>query len=153
MAEAKAETVRITLYPHRSLSRFGLRLVLGGVVFSNLVVGAFFWNTKAWPVFGFLGLDVLLVFVAFWLNNRAAEAREQIVIEGDEVTFIHTDRRGQQRRTFNRRWMRVELEVDEARELVGRLFLVSHGKRSEVGRFLGAEEREALAKHLRRAVA
>jgi uncharacterized membrane protein len=153
MAETTPRSLQITLYPHRSLSRFGLKLVLGGIVVSNLVVGMFLWRFHAWPVFGFLGLDVVLAFAAFWLNNRQAEAREQIVVEGDEVIFIHSDKKGERRRAFNRRWMRVELEVDEARELVGRLFLISHGKRSEVGRFLGAEEREMLARELRRVLA
>ena len=153
MAETKAETLHITLYPHRSLSRFGLRLVLGAVVASNLVVASFFWSYRVWPVFGFMGFDVVLVFLAFWLNNRSADTREQILIEGDEVTLIRTSRRGESRRRFNRRWMRVELEMDEARELVGRLYLISHGKRSEVASFLGAEEREALARRLRRACA
>ena len=100
-----------------------------------------------------MGIDVALVFLAFWLNNRSADAREQILIEGDEVTLIRSSRKGESRRRFNRRWMRVELEMDEARELVGRLYLVSHGKRSEVASFLGAEEREALARRLRRACA
>jgi len=153
MAETKAETLLITLYPHRSLTRVGLRLVLGAVVASNLVVASFFWSYHVWPVFGFMGFDVALVFLAFWLNNRSADAREQIVIEGDEVTLIRTSRKGESRRRFNRRWLRVELEMDEARELVGRLYLVSHGKRSEVGSFLGVEEREALAGRLRQACA
>ena len=153
MADAKPETQRITLYPHRSLNGFGLKVVLGAVVVSNLAVGILFWSLRAWPVFGFLGLDVALVFVAFWLNNRSAKAYEQIEISGDEVILIHVDAKGERRRTFNRRWMRVELETDEARELIGRLFIVSHGKRSEVGNFLGAEEREALARRLRQVCA
>ncbi len=150
MPEAKA--LNITLRPHRSLSRFGLKLVLAAVVISNLAIGIFFWALKAWPVFGFLGLDVALVIWAFAHNNRKAKAQEQIMIEGDMVTFERITSRGQSKRTFNRRWLRVDLEWDEARELVGRLFLVSHGKRTEIASFLGAEEKEALAAVLKAAV-
>jgi uncharacterized membrane protein len=36
--------------------------------------------------------------------------------------------------------------------LVGRLFLLSHGARHEIAAFLGAEERQSLAKALRRGI-
>ena len=152
MPEAKPAALDITLRPHRSLDGAGLKVVLGAVLLSNLMVAALFWALKAWPVFGFLGLDVALVFWAFAHNNRMARAHEHIVIEGDEVTLTRNNARGQTRRSFNRRWLRVHLEWDEARELVGRLFLISHGKRTEVGSFLGAEEREALAEVLHAAL-
>ena len=153
MAQSQAPSLDITLYPHRSLSSFGLKVVLSVVVLSNLIVAAFFIRIGGWPVFGFLGLDVVLVFAAFAINTRRSEGHEQIIVEGDHVTFIRVTSKGQTRREFNRRWMRLELEWDEARELAGRLFLVSHGKRSEVGRFLGADERKALAARLRKACA
>ena len=34
----------------------------------------------AWPVFGFFGLDVLLLYWAFRLNYRHAEAYEQVTV-------------------------------------------------------------------------
>jgi uncharacterized membrane protein len=129
-----------------------MKIVLGTVVISNLVVAIFFWAIHAWPVFGFLGLDVLLVFAAFFVNNRRAQGYEQITFEGEEVTVTRMTALGQQQRIFNRRWLRVELEFDEARELSGRLFLVSHGKRTQVASFLGAEERQALARQLQAAL-
>ena len=153
MAQPQAPSLDITLYPHRSLSSYGLKVVLAAVVISNLIVAAFFLRIGGWPVFGFLGLDVALVFAAFAVNARRSQGHEQIIVEGDHVTFIRVTAKGQSQREFNRRWMRVELEWDEPRELIGRLFLVSHGKRSEVGRFLGAEERKALAARLRKAMA
>ena len=57
--------------PHRSLGRVGflvLMALFGGVSF---VAGMVFLLIGAWPVFGFLGLDVLLVYWAFRLNYRA----------------------------------------------------------------------------------
>ena len=49
--------------------------------------------------------------------------------------------------------MRVELEEDRERELIGRLFLASHGLRTEIGRFLAPDERKALAGELKQALA
>ena len=42
-----------------------------------LGTGLFFLSIGAWPVFGFLGLDVLLIYLAFRWNYRAARAREE----------------------------------------------------------------------------
>ena len=50
------------LTPHRSLSPAGFllfMLVLGGISFTT---GMVFLLAGAWPVFGFFGLDVLLVY-------------------------------------------------------------------------------------------
>ena len=58
------------LTPHRSLSRKGflaLMLVAGGI---SLVTGTTFLLAGAWPVFGFCGLDVLLLYWALKLSYR-----------------------------------------------------------------------------------
>ena len=66
------------LTPHRSLDRRGftvLMLVFGGICLIN---GFVFLMAGAWPVFGFCGLDIVLLFGAFYLNFRAARAREEV---------------------------------------------------------------------------
>src|SRR5262245_1874511 len=66
--------------PHRSLGRRGfliLMLVLGGVSFTT---GMVFLIAGAWPIFGFCGLDVLLVYWAFRVNFRRAAAYEQVTV-------------------------------------------------------------------------
>src|SRR5262245_22524032 len=74
------------LTPHRSLSPTGFLIfmvVLGGISF---VTGMVFLMAGAWPVFGFLGLDVLLVYWAFKLNYRSAQAYEQVTVTPSELT-------------------------------------------------------------------
>ena len=68
------------LTPHRSLGPTGfliLMAVLGGVSFA---AGIVFLLVGAWPVFGFFGLDVLLIYCAFRLNYRAARAYEEVTV-------------------------------------------------------------------------
>lgn len=144
----------VTLTPHRSLSGPAFKILFGVVVILNLAIAAVFYKLGAWPVFGFLGLDVALFWVAFKLNDQAARRSERIIITGDDVKLV------QQSSTappveldFNRRWLRIVLEYDTARELVGRLLLVSRGKSTEIASFLGADERRSLATELKRAIA
>ena len=149
MSEAKPQNWSVKISPHRSLYSFGLKVTLAAVVISNLVVAIVFWALKAWPVFAFLGLDVALVFWAFWANNKAANRSEHIEINGEEVVLTRSGKFGQKQMKFNRRWVRVLLEYDANRELIGRLFFVTSGKRTEIASFLGADERKALADELK----
>ena len=68
----------IVLWPHRSLSRRGfkiLMLVLAGPMFC---IGLGFFLAGAWPVIGFLGLEIFVVWLAFRMNFRAARQRETL---------------------------------------------------------------------------
>lgn len=144
----------ITLTPHRSLSGPAFKILFGWVTFLNIAIAIFFYRLGAWPVFGFLGLDVALVWWAFKANYAAALRSERIIIAGDDVKLVKQIRaEPPTEMQFNRRWLRVDLEYDAAREIVGRLLLVSRGRATEIASFLGAEERESLASELKRAIA
>ena len=154
MTNGKPENWSVTLRPNNSLSPQGFIALMVIVVGLNFVGGLFFLALGAWPVMGFMGLDVVLIWWAFRVNFTAAKRSERIMINGDAVQLLRQPAAGSATlEEFNRHWLRVELEYDAARELVGRLFLIYRGRRSEVGSFLGAEEREALAKALRQVLA
>ncbi len=133
------------LTPHRSLGPTGfvvLMAVLAGVSFA---AGMVFLIAGAWPVFGFFGLDVLLVYWAFRANYRAAQAYEEVTVTPSELIVRKVSPRGRIREwTLNPLWVR--LQRDEHEEFgIERLFLVSHGKRLAVAGFLGAQEKESFA--------
>ena len=78
MAET-AKSFRVLLTPHRSLSRQGFLAVMGAIAALNLIGGTVFWLLGAWPVVGFMGLDVLLIWWAFqgqFCRRRRAERIE-----------------------------------------------------------------------------
>ncbi len=144
----------VTLTPHRSLSREGFTALMAILVLLNFAGGILFLVAGAWPITGFMGLDVLLVWWAFRQNFADAQRAERITIHNDKVTLQRRAPQGlQESLEFNRRWLRVELEHDDARELVGRLFLSYRGERTEVGRFLGSDERKSLSAALHAALA
>jgi uncharacterized membrane protein len=142
-----------TLTPHRSLSRNGFRLLmalLGGV---GLIVGLVFVSVGAWPVGGFLGLDVALIYWAFAANYRAARAYEQITITGSEICLRKVCHRGKAAQwTLNPLWTRIDREAHEEFGLLG-LFLVSRGRRITVASCLGPNEKARFAAALSSALA
>src|SRR5215510_1399716 len=73
------------LTPHRSLNRTGFILVMAFLTVISFATGVAFLLMGAWPVFGFLGLDVLAIYVAFKINFRRARAREEISVTPSEL--------------------------------------------------------------------
>ena len=147
-AAADPKIFSAVITPHRSLSPRGfliLMLCLGAVSF---VSGVVFVSMGAWPVCGFFGLDVLLVYVAFRANFRAARAYEVVTITASELTVRKVSQRGGVREwTLNPLWVRLERIVHEEFG-IERLFLVSQGRRLSIAGCLGAHEKKSLAKAL-----
>jgi uncharacterized membrane protein len=133
------------LTPHRSLSRGGfivLMLVLGGISFAT---GMVFLLAGAWPVFGFCGLDVLLVYLAFQVSYRRAKAYEQVTVTPSELTVRKVSHHGRiSEWTLNPLWVRLD-RVVHAEFGIERLFLVSHGRRLAIAGFLGPDEKASFA--------
>ena len=134
--------------PHRSLSSTGFLLLMtliGGVSFAG---GMFFYLLGAWPVVGFLGLDVLLVYIAFRVNYRAAAAFEEVTVTPSELRVRRVTHRGRVTEwTLNPVWTQIDRETHEDFGLL-RLFLVSRGRRLSVAGFLSPKEKESFAKAL-----
>ncbi len=136
------------LQPHRSLTPQGftvLMLVLGGISF---VIGTVFLLMGAWPVLGFFGLDVLIIWWAFRLNFRAARAYEDIHLTPHRLLVRQVSARGEAREIeFNPRWTQLEKNEDETYG-VTRVALISRGLALVIGAFLPPMHRGQLAKSL-----
>jgi uncharacterized membrane protein len=138
--------------PHRSLSATGFlifMLCVGGLSF---VAGSVFLLMGAWPVFGFLGLDVLLIYLAFRANFRAARAYEEVTVTATELTVRKVSQRGGVREwTLNPVWVKLDRIVHEEFG-IERLFLVSHGRKLSIAGFLGPDEKASFARALSNAL-
>ncbi|TIT81519.1 MAG: DUF2244 domain-containing protein [Mesorhizobium sp.] len=88
--EADKPIFEALLTPHRSLGRTGFLILMGALIFGWAVTGAIFLAHGAWPVFGFFGLDVIGVYVAFRINYRAARAREEISVSRTRLDIRKT---------------------------------------------------------------
>ena len=138
----------VTITPHRSLGSTGfliLMLCIGALSFG---CGMLFLLLGAWPVFGFLGLDVLLIYVAFRANFRAARAYEEVTITASELTVRKVSHHGVVREwTLNPLWVQLDRIVHEEFG-IERLFLVSRGRRLAIASFLSPDEKASFARAL-----
>ena len=143
---------RAVLTPHRSLSPTGFlifMLVLGALSFAS---GVSFLLRGAWPVFGFFGLDVLLVYWAFRVNYRAARAYEVVTVTASELTLRKVSHHGHVSQwTLNPLWVRLDQDVHDEFG-IERLFLVGQGRRLPIAGCLGPAEKESFAQALRAAL-
>ncbi|HEV7370538.1 DUF2244 domain-containing protein [Arenibaculum sp.] len=139
------------LHPHRSLSPRGFAVLMGSVGTVSLAVGGWFLAQGAWPVFGFFGLDVLLLYVAFRLSYRAGRMHERVRLTEAELEVQRIDHRGGRRFwRFQPSWLRVA--IDDPPEHDSQVVLSSHGRSVVVGSFLSPEERLDFAHALERAL-
>ncbi len=154
MEEGNPKTWAVTLTPHRSLSRRGFLAIMAVIALVNFAIGLSFYLLGAWPVAGFAGLDVALIWWAFRANFADGRRAERIEVTPHELVL---ERKAYGRKSqiirFVRRWLRVELDVDRDRDLIGGLYLCSRGIRTEIAKFLSPNERKELAAALRLALA
>lgn len=140
------------LSPHRSLPPAGFLVLMAVIALVSFALGVAFVMMGAWPVFGFFGLDVALIYWAFRLNYRAARLRETFELVEGTLRIVRSHPSGRRESwSFEPYWARVELDgnVETGNELA----IVSHGRRLVIGRFLGPSERAAFAQSLTRALA
>jgi uncharacterized membrane protein len=138
--------------PHRSLSRAGFVIVMAALGGLSFVAGTVFLIMGAWPVFGFFGLDVLLVYWAFRANYRAAAAYEEVTVTASELKVRKVSHRGKVSEwTLNPVWVKLDRETHEEFG-IERLFLVSRGRRLPIASFLGPQEKESFAAALAAAI-
>jgi uncharacterized membrane protein len=137
-----------TITPHRSLGSTGFLVLMLCIGALSFICGMMFLILGAWPVFGFLGLDVVLIYFAFRANFRAARAYEEVTVTASELTLRKVNPRGGVREwTLNPVWVRLDRIVHEEFG-IERLFLVSRGRRLSIASFLGPDEKASFARAL-----
>ena len=140
------------LTPHRALDRRGFLLVIAALGGLSFLSGVIFALHGAWPVVGFFGLDVALVYWAFKLNYAGALRGEALRLSDTalEIANISPACAASVWR-FEPTWVRID--VDEGLHNQARLTVWSKGQGLEIGAFLSPDERRSLADALRTALA
>ena len=139
--------------PNRSLGKRGFGVLMLLVAGISFVAGIVFAIAGAWPITGFFGLDVLLIYWAFRVNYRDGRAYEQIVVTPTELMFRKVSPRGAVIEwRCNPLWVKLDWDIHEEFG-VQQLHLVSRGERRAIASFLSPEEKEGFGKALQAAIA
>ena len=144
---------RMTIWPHRSLSPKGFAIVMGVLAGFLFIIGFGFFLAGAWPVVGFLGLELLIVWGAFKLNYRAAHHSETIQTTTEELMVESQTPAGKRaHKSFPIGWLRVSLSPTKFPPMRSRdqqkVVLSSHGEQAEVGKYLHPAEKAGLSREL-----
>jgi uncharacterized membrane protein len=146
--DTQPEIFSALLTPHRSLNRTGFLAVMAFLSVVSFATGVAFLLMGAWPVFGFFGLDVLAVYVAFRINFRRARASEEIRITPTELRLRRISHRGHVVEfVFNPLWVQLDRKA-HAEYGIEKLYLRSKGRRLAIASFLGPDEKASFAKAL-----
>lgn len=144
---------RALLMPHRSLGRTGFAILMAALFAGWLATGAVFLSHGAWPVFGFLGLDVVAVYVAFMLNYRAARAREEVSVSRIALDIRKTAPSGRtEEHRFNPFWARFQVARHSEIGITA-MRVEGQGRTVPIGGFLNPDDRESFATAFSRALA
>jgi len=137
--------------PTRSIDRRITRWILVLFAASCLIIGLLFWWRGATPVMGFMGLEIVLLFGAFWLSFRDAAAREALSVNGAETT-VYARRPSGSVRTTTLQTYWLDVSVEGLPQRVGKLILRSREQSVEMGSFLSPHERLELADAIKDAI-
>ena len=139
------------IHPYRSLGPLGFKILLGVVIGVNVAGAIVMLSLGAWPVAGFMGLDILAVYIAFRVSYAQTRAFERVTINGEALVVERVDVKGRRREwRFPSYWVSVLFEGDE--ETGARVTVRSHGRSLEIGAYLSPFERKPFADTLKRAL-
>ncbi len=137
----------ITVLPYRSLSKKGFKNLMFAVSFVFFSVGVFFWYIGAWPVFGFLGLDVLLLYYAFKINYKSGEIFETLKIIRDDFFITRNFPSGKKQMwKLEPYWTKVEIANPSKNQ--HNLIVKSKDKVVLLGSFLNYKDKKELGKKI-----
>ena len=141
------------LTPYRSLGRTGF-VVLVAITLAIAVFNViFFLVADALPVAMFFGLDILLLYGAFYLNYRAARAREDVFVSRTELAIRKVAPSGREKVSrYNPFW--AKFQVDRHDEFgITAMAVTGEGRRTVLGSFLNPDDRESFARAFTAALA
>jgi len=150
---ADAPFFKALLVPHRSLGRAGFAVLMAALLLVWLTVGAIFWSMGAWPIFGFFGLDVLALYIAFRVNYRAARVREEVSLSRTNLYIRKVPPSGRvEEHSFNPFWTRFRV-TRQAEIGITDMAVEMRETRVLLGSFLNPDDRESFAKAFGQALA
>ncbi|MBX9454958.1 MAG: DUF2244 domain-containing protein [Rhizobium sp.] len=141
------------LTPYRSLGRTGLIILVAITLAMTVFNVIFFLVADALPVAMFFGIDILLLYGAFYLNYRAARAREEVMVSRTELEIRQVAPSGRTRVSrYNPFWAKFHVDRHQEFGITG-MAVTGEGRRTAFGSFLNPDDRESFARAFTSALA
>jgi uncharacterized membrane protein len=152
-APARPPVARLSVWPHRSLTRRGF-VVFIGTTFAMLLVPllAFVGTPVLWGLLPFMMGVLALTWVLIERSYADGRLTEVLTLWDDRVELVRFNPRGaEQRWEANPYWVRVEMHGTKG-PVENYLTLSGSDRTVEIGAFLSPEERAALYADLTRVI-
>ncbi|MEM1019102.1 MAG: DUF2244 domain-containing protein [Sphingomonadales bacterium] len=144
----KVPFLDVSLRPSRSLSPRGFLMLMASMGAISAIAGIWFYAKGAWPVMGFFGLDMALLYWAFKVSYKRGELTERIRIHNETMT-VNRAKPGRTTETWSMHPAWVTVSVEKEDEHDARLELRDRGKALVIGAFLPPKERAQVADVIR----
>ena len=138
---------RVTFKPNSALTANNKIKVVVLLAMIPMLIGIGFSLIGAWLVLPFVRLEIFALALAFYYINNHEADYESICIVGDSLVVERCMAQQVSQDVISPYWVKVLQHMLPNGEL--HLYLQSHGKEIEVGRYLTREQRELLAKQLK----
>ena len=103
----------------------------------------------AWPVFGFFGLDVLLVYIFFKINFKSGKKKERILLTSNQLIIEFYESQKIVKTYFlNPNWLKINLI--QLKNQTSKLQISSINKAIIIGSFLRYQEKKQVIKSLQK---
>ena len=147
--DEKTASSRLVIWPYRSLSPKAFKIImiiLAGLMFT---MGLVFFLLGAWPVIGFMGLELLVVWLAFKMNYKAAKRQEKLLADKKTFRIERVSPDGEvDVDELPSPWLKAKLDpamdLDDSDRRQLKIIVSTHGKSAEIGAFLHPAEKKAL---------
>ena len=133
------------LTPHRSIDPRGIRIVCAFAASLLLLPGLIFYLLGAWPVVGFMGLDVAALYWALTHSLRDGRRYEEVTLWADRLDVRQVSAKGEeQTQSFNPFFVRlvIERDIDEHTTAIK---LRTRERDLVVGAFLNPDDKATFA--------
>ena len=134
----------IKIYRNQSLTTRGLYILMFFITIPASYIGISFYVLGAWPVLGFMGFEILLIYIAFKILFYKNKFYEHIILDSEKLNILFKKK--------NKIIKKIELEptwvqvkIEKIYENEDTLIVSSHGKKIILANYLIPEERLELA--------
>ena len=134
------------LTPNRSLGRRGYRIVIAILAVAVTVPAITFYSMGAWPIAGFMGLDVVLIAWAMRASLNDGKRYELVTLWRDQLELKQVDGQGRETLSrFNPAFVKLVIDRDYNERTTG-LHLRTRDRDVVLGAFLNNDEKSSFAK-------